>query len=195
MLLCNFLKQKDGDLVSVPVSSELWIFLWTICGGIVLGFIFDIFRIKRRILKTGIVLITIEDLLYWIFAAFIFFFTVYLFNDGQIRGYTIAGCLLGSVFYFAALSPIVLKVSVTVIDGVIRGVKFLIKIILLPVKFIIRLLRPPLKAIKKSAGNVGGKCGTFIKTETKALYTRGKTVFKKRKKRKKVNKNNKIEGN
>lgn len=181
--------------MSVPVSSELWVFLWTICGGIILGFVFDIFRIKRRIIKTGIILITIEDLLYWIFVAFIFFFTVYIFNDGQIRGYTIAGCLLGAVFYFSALSPLVLKAAVTVIDGVIRGVRFLIKVILFPFRLIIKLLKPPLNMLKRSISNVSGKCRVLIKKQTKTLHIKAKTVFKKRKKRKKVNKNNKLEGN
>lgn len=173
--------------MSVPVSSELWVFLWTICGGIILGFVFDIFRIKRRIIKTGIVLITIEDLLYWIFAALIFFFTIYLFNEGQIRGFTIIGCLLGAVFYFSAISPLVLKISVTVIDAVIRGVKFIIKIILFPFKLIIKFLRPPLKAVKNCIYNTSGKCEDFIKRETKSLISKGKLKIKRRKK-KKVNK-------
>jgi len=156
----------------MPVSSELWIFLWSICGGIILGFVFDIFRIKRRIVKTGIILISIEDLLYWIFAALLLFLTLYLSNDGQIRGFSIIGSILGASFYLSAISPIVLKISVTVIDGIIKGVLFLAKIVSWPVKLLIRLIKPVLLSTKRGMSDASGRCVSSVKKSTKSLFKR-----------------------
>lgn len=176
--------------MSMPVSNELWIFLWSICGGIILGFVFDIFRIKRRIVKTGIILISIEDLLFWILAALLFFITLYLSNEGQMRGFSIIGGVLGASFYLSAISPIVLKVSVAVIDAIIKGVLFLVNIILWPFRLSIRLLKPVLLSTKRNLNSASVKCISSVKKGTKSILKRGITRIKKIKK-KKDNKNGK----
>lgn len=173
--------------MSAPVSIELWIFLWSICSGIILGFIFDIFRIKRRVVKTGLVLTTIEDLLFWILAALILFITVYLSNDGEIRGFTIIGCILGAVFYFSAISPIILRVAVTVIEAVKRAVRFIVKVIMWPIEKIVGFLKPLVIYYAKWMKNLWGKCTAAIKTGTKSFCAKGLANIKKIKK-KKINK-------
>jgi len=168
----------------MPVRNELWIFLWSICGGIALGFVFDIFRIKRRIIKTGKILISVEDLLYWVFAAVLFFLTLYISNEGQMRGFSIIGSILGAVFYIAAISPAVLKVSVAVIAAIKKGVMFLVKIIMWPVNLLVKLFKPIFILIGKCIGSGSKKCAYAVSTSTKSICksTRNKIKKKFRKK-------------
>lgn len=177
----------------MPVRNELWIFLWSICGGIALGFVFDIFRIKRRIMKTGKILISIEDLLYWLFAAVLFFLTLYLSNEGQMRGFSIIGSILGAVFYLSAISPAVLRVSSAVIAAIKKSILFLIRVVMWPVNLLVKLLRPILILIGKVIGLGTKKCANTanaVSSNTKSLCknTASKVKKKFRKKSIKVDK-------
>ena len=164
----------------MPVRNELWIFLWSICGGIALGFVFDIFRIKRRIMKTGKILISVEDLLYWIFAAILFFLTLYLSNEGQMRGFSIIGSILGAVFYLSAISPAVLKVSVAVIAAIKRGILFLVKVVMWPVNLLVKLFKPILLMIGKGIGSGSKKCANAVSSSTKSICNNTAKKIKKK---------------
>ena len=59
-----------------------------------IAFIFDLFRIKRKAVETGNLLTYIEDLLYWIIAALVMFAVVYLANEGELRGYIFLGVVM-----------------------------------------------------------------------------------------------------
>ena len=55
--------------------------------GIVIGVLFDVFRILRRSFKTADWLTTLQDILFWILAGFITLFSIFKFNNGEIRSY------------------------------------------------------------------------------------------------------------
>ena len=55
--------------------------------GIVIGVLFDIFRILRRSFKTADWLTTLQDILFWILAGFVILFSIFKFNNGEIRLY------------------------------------------------------------------------------------------------------------
>ena len=84
--------------------------------GIVIGVLFDVFRILRRSFKTADWLTTLQDILFWILAGFITLFSIFKFNNGEIRSYIFIGIALGVLIYMLTLSKyIVKKYSVIII--------------------------------------------------------------------------------
>lgn len=121
--------------------------------GIVIGVLFDIFRILRRSFKTADWLTTLQDILFWILAGFVILFSIFKFNNGEIRSYIFVGIALGVLIYMLTLSKYIVRCSVIII-------KFIKKIISYPVNLIIKitnfLIIKPIKFLVK-------KISTFFK--------------------------------
>lgn len=121
--------------------------------GIVIGVLFDIFRILRRSFKTADWLTTLQDILFWILAGFVILFSIFKFNNGEIRSYIFVGISLGVLIYMLTLSKYIVRCSVIII-------KFIKKIISYPVNLIIKitnfLIIRPIKFLVK-------KISTFFK--------------------------------
>ena len=121
--------------------------------GIVIGVLFDIFRILRRSFKTADWLTTLQDILFWILAGLIILFSIFKFNNGEIRSYIFVGITLGVLIYMLTLSRYIVKYSVIII-------KFLKKIISYPINLILKifnfLLVKPLRFLAQ-------KISTFFK--------------------------------
>jgi spore cortex biosynthesis protein YabQ len=102
--------------LSVSVANQANIFLMSVAGGIIAAFIYDLFRIRRRVIRACALLVHVEDLLYWMLAAVLFFITAYYSNDGEIRGYMFVGAGIGAVLYAFTFGRVVMKAFVTIIS-------------------------------------------------------------------------------
>ena len=51
-------------------------------GGMLIAFIYDLFRVKRKTIRTKTLGVVIEDFLFWILAALVMFSVVYYSNEG-----------------------------------------------------------------------------------------------------------------
>lgn len=111
------------------IYHQLFCLLVFIITGIVIGIVFDIFRILRRSFRTVDWITYIQDTLFWIIAGGILLFSIFKFNNGEIRSYIFIGLLLGIIFYMLTISKILIKSSVTII-------LFLKKILSYPIHFI-----------------------------------------------------------
>ena len=63
------------------MKSEVYIFFIFILLGIIIGIIFDIFRILRKSFKTKDFITNIEDVLFWIISGLLTLFTIFKFNN------------------------------------------------------------------------------------------------------------------
>lgn len=90
-----------------PVSgleTELLLFGGSVFLGVTMFVVYDMLRVLRRIFPRGILWVSIEDLLYWIAAAFYFFLKLCQENDGIIRGYILLGLAFGALCYDRLIS-------------------------------------------------------------------------------------------
>lgn len=119
----------------------LFIFIIT---GIVIGILFDCFRILRKSFKTTDWITCIQDIIFWMLTGIIILFSIFKFNNGEIRSYIILGIFFGILIYMITISKFVVKYSVFVIQK-------LKKIISYPINIIINILKKvlinPLKKI------------------------------------------------
>ena len=80
------------------VYHQLFNLLVFVLTGILIGILFDIFRIMRRSFKTPDFVTYIEDIIFWILTGIVLLFTIFTFNNGEIRIYIFVSLLVG-LFY------------------------------------------------------------------------------------------------
>lgn len=83
--------------------------------GILIGILFDIFRILRKSFKTPDFMTIVEDVIFWILVGGILLFTIFTFNDGEIRNYIFIGLIIGLVIYISTISKYFIKISVKIL--------------------------------------------------------------------------------
>lgn len=114
--------------------KELYTFLMFILTGLAIGILFDIFRILRRSFKTKDFITYIEDILFWVFTGIILLYSIFTFNNGELRGFVFIGVLLGIILYILTLSKYLIKICVYTVN-IIK------KIIIFPIKLLVNLVK------------------------------------------------------
>lgn len=128
------------------VYNQLFCLLIFILTGLVIGILFDIFRILRKSFKTTDFITYLEDIIFWILTGCIMLFSIFIFNNGEIRSYVFIGIAIGIISYMLIISRFFVKISVSII-------KFIKKILSYPIKLIKNIftkiiLKPTLKILK-----------------------------------------------
>lgn len=129
------------------VTNQAFIFFVFILTGFLIGILFDIFRVLRRSFKTSDIITYIEDIIFWIITGLIILYVSFVFNNGQIRGYTLLGLMLGGILYLLIFSNIFIKVMVTILNHIKKILKFIINIATYPIKFVIKIFQKPIHFI------------------------------------------------
>ncbi|MBE6023942.1 MAG: spore cortex biosynthesis protein YabQ [Cellulosilyticum sp.] len=122
------------------VSSQSMLFLTSVEIGILMGALFDLIRIFRKLLKHPNFLVQIEDMLYWIVCGFVAFYMLYICNYAEIRPYIFIGIILGGIFYFATFSVVFMKIATIVINYIKAIIHKLIQWVIIPCMRVIKLM-------------------------------------------------------
>ena len=115
------------------ISSEFNVFLVFILIGMAIGFLFDLFRILRRVYKTPDFITILQDIVFWIISGIIILLGIFVLNEGKIRAYIFFGIFIGISLYIATISKLVIKFGVIILN-------FLNKILLSPIKKAYKLI-------------------------------------------------------
>lgn len=75
------------DLLGDNLENQAYLFVIFILNGFLIGILFDIFRILRKSFKTKDWLTYIQDILFWIITGFIILYSIFRFNNGELRGF------------------------------------------------------------------------------------------------------------
>jgi len=127
--------------VNNTAISQLYSFLFFIGIGILIVLIFDIFRIFRKSFKTSNTITSIEDIIFCLIAGFILLYSIYKFNNGEIRLYIFLGIILGGFVYVITISKFFININVIIIKTVKKTLINIIKMIILPFKILFKYLR------------------------------------------------------
>ncbi|NBI30819.1 spore cortex biosynthesis protein YabQ [Chengkuizengella sp. YPA3-1-1] len=115
-----------------------------IISGMMLGIIYDIYRVVASQIYFRRWLISSLDVVYWILSTLFVFRMLYLSNSGEVRFYVFLGLTLGIIFHYVYFSPLTIKIIILVIrwiKALIHFVKKLFSIfIIIPIKMIYRCI-------------------------------------------------------
>ncbi|MGI6038263.1 MAG: spore cortex biosynthesis protein YabQ [Limnochordia bacterium] len=123
------------------LTTQMTSFLIVIFAGLLLGCLFDIYRVFRGLLRPGALLTPILDLLFWAVATPAVFLLLLTSNWGELRFYVFLGMGLGLFLYGTVLTHFVLRFCITFVEGANVLLGGLAQIFLLIIGFPFFLLR------------------------------------------------------
>lgn len=91
------------------IYDEMQLFMVCLALGMVLALIYDGIRIFRLLFSHWDWVVDVEDLVYWIFTAWMVFRTLFYYNQGMLRGYAFLGMFLGMLLYILTVSRLLLR--------------------------------------------------------------------------------------
>lgn len=143
--------------MNINVYYQLFNLLAFTITGIAIGVLFDIFRIIRKSFKTPDFITYIEDIIFWILTGAILLFTIFTFNNGEIRIYVFVGLILGLCIYILTLSKYFIKISV-------RILMIMKKILYTPIRIVMSLISKfILKPLSTFSQKIKGNMTKWIK--------------------------------
>ena len=158
--------------------QESYILLATIYGGILIGFMYDLYRIFRGLFRPKKLATMIQDLIFWCIISIVAFYVLIFSNQGAIRFYNFLGFILGSVFYQGLLSKLVIKSLVFILKMIKKFIYDVYQIIKYPFNVTLCLISGPysyckrkVKPVYYKARRVGKLPSNIIKDTKKTLIT------------------------
>ena len=112
----------------MELTNQIWIFSITILTGILLGILFDGYRVLRNNCKPREIWTWFTDLLYWLLATAVVFTALIASNWGELRFYVFMGILSGLGIYYSWLSLYAIRLFTSGIRLLIRSVGLLKKV-------------------------------------------------------------------
>ncbi len=91
------------------MSEENVFLLYAFASGIFITFIYDTLRILRRVVPHKELLVSLEDLLFWIFCAVHIFQLMHRESNGSLRWFAVMGALAGMLLYKKTISGFFVK--------------------------------------------------------------------------------------
>lgn len=114
--------------------DQLYKLICFIITGISIGIIFDIFRIIRKSFKVPDIITYIQDFLFWYITGIILLFSIFTFNNGELRAYIFIGIILGFILHIILISKYFIKFFVFLIT-------ILKKVIGYPIMFVFQFIK------------------------------------------------------
>ena len=145
------------------LNNQAYLFFIFVLNGFLIGLLFDVFRILRKTFKTKDFITYIHDILFWILSGILVLYSIFKFNNGELRGFIFLGIIFGAIIYLLVFSKLFITVNVFIINILKKAIyysiilpiktiyKFLKKTILKPIKFIFINFRKMLSNLKIKA--------------------------------------------
>ena len=98
------------------IYTQLQLFFIFLINGLLIGLLFDFFRISRKAVKTADFITYVEDALFWILTGFIILYSIFTYNNGEIRLFMFLAVILGVLIYLMFISKMILNISLSIIN-------------------------------------------------------------------------------
>ena len=97
------------------INEQATLFLIFSFNGVIIGLLFDFFRILRKSFKTPNLITYIQDILFWIFTGISIVYFLYNYSDGNIRFFLFIALILGFLLYILTISKYIICIFVNII--------------------------------------------------------------------------------
>jgi spore cortex biosynthesis protein YabQ len=129
------------------VQGESTFFVMCIIVGVALAFLYDVIRISRRIVRVGIPVVNLEDIVFFITAAILMFYAAYTKNNGEIRWQGFLGGITGVSGYFLLLRNRVVDIGTKIAQWLIKAVIVVVKTVMWPICIFLRAIKKPIGVV------------------------------------------------
>jgi spore cortex biosynthesis protein YabQ len=145
----------------ISVNNQVLILIASVYGGMLIGLLFDFFRLLRKGFKIKKAVIPVGDIIFWAASVVIILAVVYNSSSGLIRSYQLIGLALGTFIYLKLLSKYVLTILPMILIGIRTLFYAIIAILKVPVVLAANILWKPCKRFRKAAINAAHNAAGF----------------------------------
>lgn len=147
----------------LTIADQTRLFLLAIGLGFLLGVVYDLFRVVRMAFTMRRAGVFIQDVLFFLVCAAVTFVFLLAVNQGEIRGFIIAGEVLGFLIYYFSLGLLAMRVSSFLVHATQR---------------IFHLISVPFRALMRLLKRLFGKIGISVKKTSKKIAKKSKFNLK-----------------
>lgn len=158
------------------LSQEAYILLASIYGGILIGFIYDLYKIVRRVFNPKKIATLLQDLIFWAIISLVAVYVLLISNEGVLRFYNFLGFVLGAFMYYQILSTIITKMIVYLIGLIRKFLLDLFQLVIYPFRVGLCLLEGPYSYCKKRTKPVYYKSKMVLKLPQKTFKSTKKNI-------------------
>lgn len=121
----------------ISINQQLSLLIFSLISGLIIGIMFDFYRIIRGFENPNKIVTCIEDTLFWVLAAIIVFVFL-LYTDHAFLGIYVYACIgIGLFIYLKFASRTFLKGLYVIFNGTGKCLRLFKNILLFPIKYII----------------------------------------------------------
>ena len=129
----------------MTLRAETISFITFIFIGMLFSAIFDFFRAVRKVRKTSIISIYVQDIIYFVIIGIIMLTIIINFMSEGIRGYLIFGIILGIIMYIGVFGNIVRNIFI----NILRLSGGILEFLMLPLNIYSELFDSQINILKK----------------------------------------------
>lgn len=111
----------------IDIKFQLLTFLFACLLGAIYSAFYDLFRALRLVKNQKSFTIFLEDLFYFLTLAFVTFFYLLAFTNGEVRFYVIIGIVLGFIAFYILLSKYNLLLLNCLLKIIFKGINLFFK--------------------------------------------------------------------
>lgn len=153
--------------------SEDTLFLWqSMVVGSSITFLYDWFRIVRRVIPHRQWVVSLEDLIFWLFCTVSVFWWMYRVTNGGMRWFAVAGALTGMCLYKSLISRFLVTYASKLLQCILRILGKALRILLRPVSVIGKGLAKRGSVISQKRRKIAGNLKIRLKNWFKVLKIR-----------------------
>lgn len=140
--------------MSQDIMNEVVFLLHSLVLGVGITFVYDGFLIMRRLIKHTMLMISLEDMLFWMGCAIFVFFMLYEENNGILRWFAVLGAGIGMLIYKKTLSGFVVGGVTKVLSFLMRLCSELLQLFLKPLSFLDKKRRAGSRYLRRKSGKI-----------------------------------------
>ena len=152
--------------MSQNIIAEVVFLFHSFLLGIVITFVYDGFLILRRLIPHNLLLISLEDMVFWIACAIGVFYMLYEENNGILRWFAVFGATLGMLAYKKSISSLFINIMSTIIERIFHVLFYILHFLLRPVRFFRRKICCILGVSRRKSR----KAGKYLKNKLTRRY-------------------------
>ena len=91
--------------------------------GVEITFLYDILRILRRVFVHSGIMVSLEDIAFWIYCAGEVFLLMFRESNGNLRWFAVLGALTGMYLYHRIFSPLLVKYVSGLLNSILSPIR------------------------------------------------------------------------
>ena len=166
-LTCVKARGEKETTVEITFLNQSFTFCIALAVGVALCLVYDLFRVLRMAVRTSKAGVFVEDVLYWAVCGLVTLCLCIVRCTGEIRGFVLAGELLGWLICRVTLSRLIMRGALAVIGFFRKLLRGVYRALLRPVG---RMFGRFVRFVAKTAGKLEKIVKKFLQRPLKLLY-------------------------